>query len=197
MLRSASVVLPPEHQEEEMPKDERRSILRRKLRRATKKAAWLVPNVLNPRSSAIRGRGIIMFGLTKSRLDAFHRLFHSDDQGIVRDRFVAGVRTIFHDLDRERLYDVQQVFDEMDLDDSGRVRWDQFTTFLARVAALRRHVSASAEIKFFLFSDSRVVRVRSCDHSKARQKKIRNFLHFFLIFFLFFFVFWFSGFRIF
>ena len=65
-------------------------------------------------------------------------------------------------------------------------------------------VENSAEIKFtfrddliFYFLTVCVVRSRSCDHSKARQKNFRNILDFFYILFYLFYLFDFSGFRIF
>ncbi|KAJ8613788.1 hypothetical protein CTAYLR_008859 [Chrysophaeum taylorii] len=119
-----------------------------RLRKAAKKAVWLRPELLNPRSSAARARGILLHGLDEAKMDAFHDLFGNG--GLSREAFVKGVRSILAEhqrLDQGHLYDIHQLYDEMDLDDTGCVRWDQFSTYMVRIAASKQHVQRDDLLK--------------------------------------------------
>lgn len=157
-----------------------RKDIRQRLRRASQKAAWLRPNLLNPRNSAARARGILLHGFDAHRMDAFHRMFSQQvsyckegdgERGLSRAAFVEGVSSILRDqrFDRPHLYDLQQLYDEIDLDGRDIIRWDQFSTFMVAIASSKRHVERDDLLKLLAFKQQ-----QNLPGELLRTSRIRN-----------------------
>lgn len=159
---------------------EHRKDIRRRLRRASQKAAWLRPNLLNPRNSAARARGILLHGFDAHRMDALHRMFSQrvsycndgdGDSGLTRADFIEGVASILCDqhFDKPHLYDLQQLYDEIDLDGRDIIRWDQFSTFMVAIASSKRHVERDDLLKLLAFKQQ-----QHLSGELLRTSRIRN-----------------------